>query len=256
VAISSSGAVSFSNIQTEYGGSNPISMSEYYSGGFPNNFNNTGTSTAFAPTVKSTTTPYTYTVTSGKSTVTRTGTRYYDGFCNTALNSYMTNTTQSMVINKFTGVDKTGNAGAIPSSGAIQANHFRGTSSGTNTPLTCYGMVSNYGSGGGFFPHTLAFYFAGHVGTPYSFGGTFSGSIGLPLFSIYCAAEGNFPATTFYNGTNANTTNGASLYMLGNTHTTNPTLGNITAVVFALVATQNAANSGGFSGTWSITVTH
>ena len=250
MAISSSGSVSFSQIQSEFGGSNPISLSEYYSGGLPNNFNNTGTSTAFAPTVKSTTTTYSYT--SGKATLT--ATRYYDGFCNTALNSYMTNTTQSMVINKFTGVDKTGNAGAIPSSGAIQANHFRGTSSGTNTPLTCYGMVSQYDSGGGFFPATFQMWFAGHVGTAYTYGTTYSGSIGLPLTSIYCAAEGNFPATTFYNGTQSSS--GASLGMMGVTHTTNATLGNVTLVLFTLVSTVGAANSGGFSGTWSITVTH
>mgnify|MGYP001273214280 CR=1 FL=1 len=250
MAISSSGSVSFSQIQSEFGGSNPISLSEYYSGGLPNNFNNTGTSTAFAPTVKSTTTTYSYT--SGKATLT--ATRYYDGFCNTALNSYMTNTTQSMVINKFTGVDKTGNAGAIPSSGAIQANHFRGTSSGTNTPLTCYGMVSQYDSGGGFFPATFQMWFAGHVGTAYSYGTTYSGSIGLPLTSIYCAAEGNFPATTFYNGTQSSS--GASLGMMGVTHTTNPTLGNVTLVLFTLYSQQGTAHSGGFSGTWSITVTH
>ena len=249
MAISGSGAVSFSQIQTEFGGSNPISLNEYYSGGLPNNFNNTGTSTAFAPTVKSTTTSYTYT--SGKATLT--GTRYYDGFCHTALNSHMTNTTQSMVINKFTGVDKTGNAGAIPSSGAIQANHFRGTSSGTNTPLTCYGMISQYASGGGFFPATFQMWFAGHVGTAYGYGTTYSGSIGLPLTSIYCAAEGNFPATTFYNGTQ--TANGASLGMMAVTHTTNATLGNFTLVNFTLV-NAIAAHSGGFSGTWSITVTH
>ena len=165
----------------------------------------------------------------------------------------MTNTTQSMVINKFTGVDKTGNAGAIPSSGAIQANHFRGTSSGTNTPLTCYGMISQYASGGGFFPATFQMYFAGHVGTDYSYRTTYSGSIGLPLTSIYCAAEGNFPATTFYNGTQ--TANGASLGMMAVTHTTNATLGNFTLVNFTLV-NAIAAHSGGFSGTWSITVTH
>jgi hypothetical protein len=29
MAISSSGAVSFANVQTEYGGSNPISLNEY-----------------------------------------------------------------------------------------------------------------------------------------------------------------------------------------------------------------------------------
>ena len=145
MAISSSGAVTFSSLQTEFGGSNPISLSEYYSGGLPNNFNNTGSTTTFSPTVKSTTAAYTYQ--SGKSTAT--GIIYYDGFCNTALNSIMSGTTQSMVINKITGVDKTGNAGAIPSTGIISMDLFRGTSSGTNNALTCYGMVASYKSGGG-----------------------------------------------------------------------------------------------------------
>ena len=33
MAIPSSGAISFSTIQTEFGGSNPISLDEYYAGG-------------------------------------------------------------------------------------------------------------------------------------------------------------------------------------------------------------------------------
>ena len=47
MAISSSGAVSFANIQTEYGGSNPISLNEYYSGSLPSNTS----STVITPTV-------------------------------------------------------------------------------------------------------------------------------------------------------------------------------------------------------------
>ena len=37
MAISSSGSVSFSQIQSEWGGSNPISLSEYYSGSLASN---------------------------------------------------------------------------------------------------------------------------------------------------------------------------------------------------------------------------
>ena len=33
MALQTSGAISFANIQTEFGGSNPISLSEYYGGG-------------------------------------------------------------------------------------------------------------------------------------------------------------------------------------------------------------------------------
>ena len=53
MAISSSGAVSFANIQTEYGGSNPISLNEYYSGSLPSN---TASTTVITPTVSNTST--------------------------------------------------------------------------------------------------------------------------------------------------------------------------------------------------------
>ena len=36
MALSSSGSISMSQIQSEWGGSNPISMSEYYSGALSN----------------------------------------------------------------------------------------------------------------------------------------------------------------------------------------------------------------------------
>lgn len=48
MAITGSGAVSFSNLQTEFGGSNPISLSEYYRGGSYTTSNNTGVPTSGA----------------------------------------------------------------------------------------------------------------------------------------------------------------------------------------------------------------
>ena len=60
MAISSSGAVSFANVQTEYGGSNPISLNEYYSGGSLVKANTS--STANSSTIVGTT----YSITSGK----------------------------------------------------------------------------------------------------------------------------------------------------------------------------------------------
>lgn len=248
MALSSSGAVTLSSIQSEFGGANPISLSEYYSGGLPNNFNNTGSSTLFQPSVSSATSTYTYS--QGKGTAT--ATIYYDGFAHSALVSYLSGTTSSLLIDDRTGVDKTGNAGAIPSSGTISMDHFRGTSQGTNTPVTCYGIVYKRDTGNGFFPNTIVMYFGGHVGTAYTYGSAYSGSLGMPWTNIYCAAKGNAPATYFYNGTQ--TANGMSQGMMGLTHTTNPTLGNVTVLVF------NGYNSnttkGGFSGTWNITVTH
>lgn len=249
MAISSSGAVALSTVQSEWGGGNPISISEYYSGGYPNNFSNTGSSTAFAPTVSSAT--YTYSYTSGKSTLT--ATVNLDGFLNTSFSSYLSGTTQSMVINEISGVDKTGNAGAIPASGTISLNHFRGTnSSGTNTPLTCYGIVYRRDTGNSFFPSTCQMYFAGHVGTAYTYGATYSGSLGMPWTNIYCAAEGNASATYFYNGTQ--TANGMSQGLMGLSHLSGGPSGTYTVVTFN--GYNNAATVGGFSGTWGITVTH
>ena len=129
MAISSSGSVAFSQIQSEWGGSNPISMNEYYSGSLTSNT----TSVTVNPTVQSTGTSYT----SGKSTYQI----YADGWGHTSLTPQnLSSSTQSLTLNYRTGVDKTGNAGAIPSSGAIQANHFRGTSIGTNNSVVCYGV--------------------------------------------------------------------------------------------------------------------
>jgi len=46
MAIQSSGAVSLSEIQAEFGGSNPVSLSEYYRGGSYVTDNNTGVPTS------------------------------------------------------------------------------------------------------------------------------------------------------------------------------------------------------------------
>ena len=46
MAIPASGSVSLSTIQSEWGGSNPISMSEYYSGSLANNVSAVTTTTS------------------------------------------------------------------------------------------------------------------------------------------------------------------------------------------------------------------
>lgn len=255
MAISSSGAVALSTVQSEFGGGNPISMSEYYSGGYPNNFSNTGSSTAFTPTGKSFSYNYTYTYQSGKSTLTGTATQYYDGFCHTSIRSQFSGSTQSITVNKFSGVDKTGNSGAIPSSGTIDMNKFRGTSAGTNTPFTIYGIVYGHATQG-FFPSTVLLYLGGHLGSAYNFYAqppAYSGSIGMPCSNIYCSAEGNAPATTFYNGTQNN--NGRIVGTPTSvSHLNNGTIGNFTMVYY--LGNINAAHVGGFSGGWGITVNH
>lgn len=241
MAISSSGAVSFANIQTEYGGSNPISLSEYYSGSLPSN----SSTTVITPTVTSHVS--TYTETSGKSSIT--AYRYRDGFCHASLNSNFSGTTQSITVNKFSGVDKTGNSGAIPSSGAIDMNKFRGTNAGTNNPMTLLGLLF-YRDTEGLFSSNLYIYVSGHVGTA---GVGNITTFGLPFVSLACAAEGNTPATILYNNAQSSG-NGVYAGHFGISHQNNAALGNFT--VCSMAGSHTNSQVGGFSGTWTITVNH
>ena len=164
-----------------------------------------------------------------------------------------------MTLSYVDGADLTGNAGAVPSSGAIQANHLRGTAKGTTSTLTCYGivvqgyrtdLVNNAGTSTTNNYAYIYFYFAGHIGTNNQTSGSWDG---FPFTTITCAAEGSatqFPATTFtFSGTHS--ANGAANSKVGKTHLNNSTLGNYTRCQF------NTNGVGGdyhnFSGTWSIT---
>lgn len=248
MAISSSGAVSFANVQTEYGGSNPISLSEYYSGSLPSN---TGSTTVITPTVTSHVS--TYTASSGKSTFT--AYRYTDGWANSNLggisNNVASGTTESITVDERSGVDLTGNSGAIPSSGAIDMNKFRGTSVGTNNPVTLLGVVF-YRDTASTFPNVLYIYVSGHVGTAVTYP-TLPTTFGLPCVSLACAAEGNAPATILYNDAQSSG-NGLYTAHFGLSHQNNAALGNFT--VCSMTGSQTNSQVGGFSGTWTITVNH
>ena len=157
MALSSSGAISFSQIQTEFGGSNPISLSEYYSGSLPTN---TGSTTSYTTTTGG----YSVTYTSGKNTYLRSWSGWAHSSILPDLNtSTGVNTTESVVINERSAVDVVGNAGAVPSSGAIGLNHFRGTSAGTiNETYTLYGIVLRTDAGS---TNYLYIFISGHRGT-------------------------------------------------------------------------------------------
>ena len=129
MALSSSGSISLQSIEGEFGGSSPISLSEYYSGSIAGNT----TSLTITPTINGASS--TYQVNYG----TALKPNYYNqivnnfGFMDSSIasssnpnvgqGSYTTSAIRS-------GVDKTGNAGAIPSSGTISFDHFRGTDAG------------------------------------------------------------------------------------------------------------------------------
>lgn len=238
MALSASGAISLSQIQTEFGGSNPISLSEYYSGGLPNNFSNT-TSQTITPTVVSIGTTYQ----SGKTSYYRNG----DGWVYNSLNDLnFSSSTQSQTITKRSGVDKTGNAGAIPTSGAIQMNHFRGTSAGASSSETCYGVLL-YQDTGSIIPNVGYVYVSGHLGTAStSFPDT--SAWGTSFTSITCAAKGNNSATTIYCNTSTNTSNNFFNGRYGITHNNASGIGNYTVFTFL----RPASTMGSFSGTWSL----
>jgi hypothetical protein len=185
MALSASGAISFSQIQSEFGGSNPISLNEYYTGSIPGNTINQ----TITPTVISASSTYT----SGKNSYTRKG----DGWAYNSLNVLnFSSSTQSQTITKRSGVDKTGNAGAIPTSGAIQTNHFRGTSAGASSSETCYGVLL-YQDTGSAIPNVGYVYVSGHLGTAStSFPDT--SAWGTSFTSITCAAKGNNSAFTIW----------------------------------------------------------
>jgi hypothetical protein len=242
MAISSSGSVSFSQIQSEWGGSNPISLNEYYSGSLASNT----TSITITPTVQSVGASYT----SGKSSYAK----YIDGWGHngvTPLN--IPNSTQSITLSYTTGIDKTGNAGAIPSSGTIQTNHFRGTNaSGTSNSIVCLG-VAHYRDTGGTWQNIGYVWFQGHIGTaysPFNPSGTPPGATGGPFVRIVPAAKGNYASTTIYQNTSTNTSNNWFQGKFAVSHQNNATVGNYTTMSFYGSSSQSV---GGLSGTWSQT---
>lgn len=237
MAISSSGAVSFANIQTEYGGSNPISLNEYYSGSLPSNTS----STVITPTVSNSSSTYT----SGKSTYTR----YANGWAHSSIRTDVSNTTGSITVNERSGVDLTGNSGAIPSSGIIDMNKFRGTSAGTVESIIIYGVVYYVDTGSNDY---IFIYCDGHRGTA----ATSNAAFPTPFVSLSCAAKGDFPATTIH-CTSSNTSNGSFQSRLQVQHLNNGTIGNYTVLTSSLVNNSWSGSPGTtWSGTWSITVNH
>ena len=244
MALSSSGSISLSQIQTEYGGSNPIGLNEYYIGSLQGNVSSPSLT---ATVISNTTSVYN----PGNKLIPAYTTYYYsNGWKNNniPLGSHsVTGSSQSATVTKYTGVDHVGNAGQIPSSGAIQFNHFRGTNKAAPTTYTCYGILHARSAGGTYPGGSLTMWLAGHWG-PNNQGGIFGGSwTGVPFTYMTTAAEGTMPASNWGGSTNIAANNANQGYQ-AKQHETWPNIGNVTKFQWL----SNGAWSG-FSGTWQAT---
>lgn len=257
MAIPASGSVSFSTIQTEWGGSNPISMSEYYSGSLNSNANPVTNSHSVG---YSSTSQYNPASPGGKGFPgTPAYTSYYRQFGHK--HSSIENSTIYPAIGGtgtvYTyafkeGIDQVGNAGQIPSSGAIQMNHFRGTSNNptiTNRYVAGFFSKQSMGLSGTWSNHGFNLAIAGTWGTNYQTGATWNTS-SCPFRYIDVPAKDGVPATRLY-GSDAHQNSGwvTSKNLLY--HMTYPGIGAYT--VFAW-ATNNNTNIN-MSGTWNISIT-
>ena len=247
MALSSSGSISLGQIQTEYGGSNPASVNEYYIGSLLGNSSSPNTSPQVSGATSSVYNP--------GSKFVAAYTTYYEsnGWKNNniSIGQYnVTGTTQSAIYSVRTGVDHVGNAGQIPSSGAIQFNHFRGTNAPTTTNYTVYGGLHTRAHGGLYPGGPFTVWIGGHWG-PTNQGGIFGGSwTGVPFSYITTAAIGSpqMPATNWGGYTNVSL-GGANQGYGVKTHQTYPNIGNVTQFGW----TSNGAYDN-FSGFWSTTI--
>jgi len=255
MAIPATGSVSMSAIQSEWGGSNPISINEYYSGSLASNNNPDSESPSVSYTSTSVFTP----ANPGSKGVPGTPayTSYYRqfGYKNTNISNtsaYPAFGAASQAYATLTGIDQVGEAGQIPSSGAIQFNHFRGTTgSGTTTTVTTYAImgVQAYSNppSSSFGNLSMQVYISGTYGTNYQTGDNWAN---VPFRYIDLAAKDGFPATRLYGSDNHQNSGWVTakntLY-----HNTFPNIGATTRYTWT---TNNNTNIN-MSGTWTISIT-
>jgi len=247
MALSSSGAISMSQIQSEWGGSNPISMSEYYSGALSNATNDlsdsqspsisNASSSVYTPATKLIGAYTTY--------------YYYNGWKNTNITGGTALGSASATFSKISGADASGNAGAIPSSGAITFNHFRGTAKGTSSSIICYGWYNTLTTNSIASSHFLRVWIGGHFGSNNESANNWTS---VPFRYIDTTAEGSslqMPSTRWY-GSDTNSNNGANTAQNNKYHYTYPNIGNVTEFQWVCPANSNSPYRN-FSGTVTMT---
>lgn len=253
MAISDSGSIALSQIQAEWGGSNPISLSEYYSGSLSNAVNQSTISEypAIGAHYVTVSTPAT------KLTNAYTTTYANNGWADSNIRNTTTApalAASSQTYTRTINADNAGNAGTIPSSGAIQFDHFRSTAKGSTSSITCYGWYSQQFSGGisgAAVNGTLYVWLAGHQGGASEAANNWTG---VPFRYIVTTAEGSgaqMPITTWY-GSDTNSNNGANGGQNYKYHSTVSNLGNITQYSWNLNSSSFFRN---FSGTVTMNFT-
>ena len=238
MALSSSGSISMSQIQAEWGGSIPISMSEYYSGALSNATNDLSDSQS--PSISSHSTSV---YTPATKLIGAYTTYYYNnGWKNTNIGTSTSPAlgSASATFSKISGADSTGNSGAIPASGTIDMDKFRGTAKGTSSSITCYGWYNTLSTNSIASNHFLRVWIAGHYGSSQT--ESANNWTGVPFRYIDTTAEGSslqMPATRWY-GSDTNSTNGANSTQGAKYQYTYPNIGNVTEFIWICPANSNS----------------
>lgn len=259
MALSNSGSISLSQIQTEYGGSNPIGLNEYYSGGTLVKTNST--STVITPSCGTSS----HSVTSGKTTTTYYLTGWlHSSLCNASgasgaadIISFRNGTfanigSDSASVAKVSGADLAGNAGTIPSSGAVQFDHYRATNAGTNSPFTCYGCALNYrDAGSGPTGSVLIIVIGDHWASSNNLGGINQPWSGLPYSTITLAdrSSGWSASTATNSGQGVSGEINSASVLRNFTQSDYGTIGNFTSITYSC----SPPTAFSLSGNWTIT---
>ena len=246
MALSNSGSISLSQIQTEYGGSNPISLNEYYNVGsfvLPNNSSTANSSTLGYNSV---------TGGSGKNTYPQNFAGWAHANLFDSSQAFETfsspgDQTQSASIAKVSGADLAGNGGTIPSSGAVQFDHYRATNAGTNATFTCYGIgTQKIGSLGLTF---LTICIGGHIGSATTYTGGDVDFNSCPFSTVSIPASGSFTASTATSSGSA--ANGSIAVRSGQSHHTATNVGAYTQFGYVLAQSHTFNSSGSLAVTFN-----
>jgi hypothetical protein len=261
MTIPASGSVSMTNIRTEwsYGGTSgqpPDSMSEYYAG----NLNSNNNPVTVANAVSYSSTNIYFPAVPGSKGVP--GTPAYNGYYRQfgrkmsqlgSSTAYPYIGGQSTLTYAFKeGIDQVGNAGQIPSSGAISFNHFRGTDNNpttTNRYTAGFWASQSKTNNGAWGNLNFALAIGGTWGTNYNAGANWNTST-CPFRYIDVPAKDGVPTTRLY-GSDTHQNSGWITGKQWSIQGTYPGIGAYTTFSWTTATNTNV----NMSGTWNISIT-